>query len=434
MRDRRSEPTPAAVEANRRGLELRAQGRLAEAAAAFNEGLATQSDLPELHANLGVTLSDLGRFDEARTAFEAVLALDSDHVGAHWALYELEQITGNVPAALAHQQAVLKRQTLFVQPALREQRRVLVLMAPGDWQANVPVDFLIDPATTTLHKLFVVSAEQLAAVRIPSADVIFNAIGESEANRPSLQLVSELAASTNLPFLNHPDNVLKTNRVQLYHALKTISNVLVPETQRVTRDELENGRHGIPYPLVIRPVDSHAGHNLARVNDDAELAAYCEQTSAASFYVMPFIEFASADGYYRKYRVIVVDGVPYPYHLAISERWMIHYYNTPMREQAWMRAEEERFLSGFDSLFGPALRQAFAEIATVLDLEYFGVDCSIDRVGSLVVFEADPAMIVHAGDDPKLFAYKYPYAERIFKAFEQLVDGRSFPARFGNFV
>jgi hypothetical protein len=101
---------------------------------------------------------------------------------------------------------------------------------------------------------------------------------------------------------------------------------------------------------------------------------------------------------------------------------MIHYYNAPMRELAWMREEEHRFLSGFDALFGPALRGALVEIARILQLEYFGVDCSIDREGRLVVFEADPAMIVHAGDDPQLFAYKYPYAGRIFTAFERLLD------------
>jgi hypothetical protein len=179
------------------------------------------------------------------------------------------------------------------------------------------------------------------------------------------------------------------------------------------------------YPLVIRPVDSQAGRDLACVANDDELAAYRERTDVPAFYVMPFIDCALADGYYRKYRVIVVDGVPYPYHLAISRHWMIHYYNTPMREQAWMREEEERFLSGFEPVFGAKLQKALEEIASILGLEYLGVDCSIDRNGRLVIFEADPAMIVHAGDDPELFGYKYPYARRIFKAFEQLVDERA---------
>ncbi len=57
-----------------------------------------------------------------------------------------------------------------------------------------------------------------------------------------------------------------------------------------------------------------------------------------------------------------------------------------------------------------------------MGLEYFGIDCSIDREGRLVIFEADPAMLVHASDDPEMFGYKRSYAQRIFTAFEELLD------------
>jgi hypothetical protein len=101
---------------------------------------------------------------------------------------------------------------------------------------------------------------------------------------------------------------------------------------------------------------------------------------------------------------------------------MIHYYNAPMRETPWMREEEAFFLEHFDDVFPPPLQRALRDIANVLGLEYFGVDCSIDPQGRLLVFEADPAMVVHAGDDPALFAYKFPYAQRIFDAFQRLID------------
>jgi glutathione synthase/RimK-type ligase-like ATP-grasp enzyme len=178
----------------------------------------------------------------------------------------------------------------------------------------------------------------------------------------------------------------------------------------------------MPFPLLVRPVGSHAGRALARVLDAAELAQYLANVSDDAFYVMPFVDFKSADGYYRKYRIIVVDGVPYPYHLAISQNWMIHYYNAPMRETAWMREEEAAFLAHFEQVFHEPLREALREVARVLGLEYFGIDCSIDPQGRLLVFEADPAMIVHAGDEPELFAYKIPHAQRIFDAFQALID------------
>jgi tetratricopeptide (TPR) repeat protein len=412
----------AAIEANRRGVALRAQGRASEAIDAFRAGIDAQPDIPELHANLAVALADAGHFDEARAAFETALSLDPDNMSAHWGMYEVELVTGNRNNALAHQQRVLNRKTLFTQRALREQRAILVLMAPGDWQANVPIDFLIDPATTTLHKFFIVSPEQAARADLPEAGVAFNAIAESEENAPRLRIASSVVSAMGVPCINHPSKVFATNRVRLYEALHAVPDTIVPETKRVGREQLVNGQHGMAYPLVVRPVDSQAGRDLARIDDAAGLAAYVARTDAGAFYVMPFIDFISTDGYYRKYRVIVVDGVPYPYHLAISPRWIIHYYNAPMRENAWMRDEEQRFLSGFDAVFPAKLQQALRNIASILGLEYFGVDCSIDRDGRLVVFEADPAMIVHAGDDPALFAFKYPYARRIFAAFETLIS------------
>jgi len=57
------------------------------------------------------------------------------------------------------------------------------------------------------------------------------------------------------------------------------------------------------------------------------------------------------DGWYRKYRVIFVDGVPYPYHLAISRSWIVHYRTSAMSEATWMRDEERRFLDDPHSVF-----------------------------------------------------------------------------------
>jgi len=450
------QPTPAAIDANRRGVLLRSQGRLGEAAQAFREGIAAQPGLPLLHANLATTLVEdgdldgaqreyetalsydqqekaalsglgslhvrLGRFADARRAFEAVLAREPADMAANQAMYELEQIDGNNAKALAHQRKVLDRQTLFSQSAPQEQRRLLALMVPGDWQANVPVDFLVDARTTTLHKLYLLSAQQAAAAPIPQVDAVFTAIGESDASVEALELASAVLRRTGLPHINDPHQVLGTNRVRAARAIAAIPHVHAPQTSRVERDALERGAISIPYPLLVRPVGSQAGRELARIGDGAELWQYLQDVSATVFYVMPFVDFKKDDGYYRKYRIIVVDGVPYPYHLAISPNWMIHYYNAPMRETAWMREEEAFFLSHFDEVFAPPLQRALREMARTLGLEYFGVDCSIDRQGRLLVFEADPAMVVHAGDDPQLFAYKFPAAHRIFDAFQRLID------------
>lgn len=448
------EPTPAAIDANRRGVFLRTQGRAAEAAAAFREGIAAQPELPLLHANLATLLAEvgdvegaqreydialacdpslpaalsglgslhvrMGRFAQGRQCFERVLAHDANDLAAHQAMYELEQIDGNTAKALWHQRQILARKTLFSRYAPDERRRLLVLAVPGDFQANVPVDFLIDPQTTTLHKLFLLSSEQTQSVAIPRADAVFVAIAESDENAPALEFAADLVQRIGLPVINDPRRISDANRTQVARKLASIPNVNAPLTTRIRRDELA-GAH-IDFPIIVRPVGSQAGRELARINNAPDLGSYLRGSTAPEFYVAPFVDFCSPDGYYRKYRIIVVDGVPYPHHLAISPNWMIHYYNAPMRETPWMREEEALYLAQFAQVFKQPLQEALSAIAGVLGLDYVGVDCSIDSQGRLLVFEADPAMVVHAGDDPQMFAYKNLHAERIFEAFQKLVD------------
>lgn len=404
------------------GTALAESGDLEAAQREFTCALSCEPDSVPALCGLGALHVRLGEFAQGRQCYERVLSLDPENITAHSAMYEIEQIDGNNPKALYHQRRVLERKTLFSRYAPQEQRRLLVLMAPGDWQANVPVDFLLDPRTTTLHKLFLLSPEQSGAAAIPPADAVFVAIGESDETAETLALASGLLPRIGLPYFNDPRKILGTERVNVSRALAGIPNVHVPVTLRIRREALESGAPPVEFPLVVRPVGSQAGRDLAHVGNAGELAAYLNRVAAQVFFVMPFVDFRSADGYYRKYRIIVVDGEPYPYHLAISPNWMIHYYNAPMRETGWMRQEEAVFLAHFDDVFSAPLRRALRDIASALGLEYFGVDCSIDPQGRLLVFEADPAMIVHAGDEPQMFGYKTPHVQRIFDAFAKLID------------
>ncbi|MFN2449440.1 MAG: tetratricopeptide repeat protein [Candidatus Baltobacteraceae bacterium] len=402
------------------GVALRAQGRLDEAAQAFTLGLEAQDDVAELRLNLAATLTQLEQYDQARTEYAKVLAMRPSDACAHWALYELEQVAGNRKSALAHQSAVLDQQTIFTVQAPRERRRLIALMAPGDWQANVPVDYLVDAQTTTLHKVYLTAGER-ASPALPPADAIFTAIAYSPQNAGALARARDIVQRSQLPVINDPSSVARTERAAVYAALDGMRFVRVPQTRKYARAALESAGT-FAFPLVIRPIGSQAGRDFERITGAAGLHAYLSRVSAAAFYVMPFIDYASSDGYYRKYRIFVVAGTPYPCHLGISEHWMVHYYNAPMREHAWMREEERRFLEQFETVFDERLREGMSRIAGALGLDYTGLDCTIDRDGALLVFEADPAMIVHAADELELFAHKHAAARAIFAAFSRLVD------------
>lgn len=413
--------TPAA--ANARGIELRAQGHLTEAIEAFRAGAGAFPSVLELHQNLAHTLYETGDNLGAIAAYAQALALDPGSVATHLALFELYQITGDPQRALSHQRHALERQQLFSSFAPHEARSVLLLCAPGDWQANIPVDFLFDRATTTVHKLYIIDDLRLKHTVLPSYDVMWNIIAESPEALPYLQRAARLFAAQDKPTLNAPANVLAISRTRLPETLDG-SGAFVAPIADVNASDLRSGQQPFDYPIIVRPVGSHAGHGLEKIDDAQALPAYVDREVAQAYFVNPFIDYRSGDGYFRKYRVIFVDGEPFPCHLAISPRWMIHYYNAAMAENAWMREEEGCFLADVRAAFDGERFEALTAIAQSVGLEYFGIDCTIALDGRILVFEADPAMLVHTSDPIELYPYKHRYIPRIYRAVEQMIDRR----------
>ncbi|MDQ2681291.1 MAG: hypothetical protein M3Y21_09800 [Candidatus Eremiobacteraeota bacterium] len=451
-------PSPSTVRAdrlNQDALRLRLQGDNHAATELMRRAVLLDPDRAELHSNLAQLLDEgddstaalaayaqalaldphlaaacrgsaiirqrTGELALAERAYRQVLAILPNDVGAHLALYELLQIRGERTEAIEHQTAALAHQQLYSFPAKTPQRQILALCAPGDWQANIPLEFLFDQSVTSVHKLYLCDPSQLRQLRVPPYEIVFNAIAESDSALDPLGMASLFLKSQDRPHLNSPAAVLRTNRVALQAVARGVDCVL-PQTLRLAHSAVPQHEH--EYPLLIRPVGSHAGHDLEKIDDAGALRDYLGRIDAPELYITSFVEYRRPDGFYRKYRIIFVDGVPYPCHLAISPNWMIHYYNAPMAENAWMRAEEAAFLGEFEKVFGPKLQQVLCSLATAVGLDYFGIDCSIAPDGRLLLFEADAAMIVHLGDPKDLYPYKHQYIPRIFAALERMIDTR----------
>jgi glutathione synthase/RimK-type ligase-like ATP-grasp enzyme len=175
------------------------------------------------------------------------------------------------------------------------------------------------------------------------------------------------------------------------------------------------------FPLIARPVDSHAGRGLQKLDDPAAVAAYLAARPERGFYISRYIDYRGGDGLFRKYRIVFIAGRPYACHMAIAEQWMIYYLNAAMAENAAKRAEEARFMAGFDQEFARRHRAALAALAERIGLDYFGIDCAETADGRLLLFEADIAMIVHLMDSPAIYPYKVPQMRKVFAAFAALL-------------
>jgi tetratricopeptide (TPR) repeat protein len=349
------------------------------------------------HAARGNLLLRRGKTDAAQRSYALAARFDPYDAPSRIALGELAYMAGDEAAAEGWFDAAFALTRLYSPVRLPGTRSALVLCVRGPWHRNIPLDFVVDPEAWTLHRWYVpdnaMPAEELALLAF---DVVVNAIGESVDAGPALDAAQVFLDAQPVPWLNNPQRVHGTARNALPVTLRGIPGCAVAPVQRLPAAALAQIAQG--FPLLVRPTDAHGGRNLERVDDAAGMAGYAARVAARSYDVCPFVDYRGRDGFYRKYRVMFVDGEPYPYHLALDETWMIHYYRAPMGEHQWMRDEERRFLQTPEEALA-GWNTTLREIGAAVGLDYFGVDCTVLANGTLLVFEADAAMLVH-GLDP----------------------------------
>ena len=185
--------------------------------------------------------------------------------------------------------------------------------------------------------------------------------------------------------LNLPERALLLRRDEVSALLAGAPGIAMPVTKRVTRPVLQQLADGdaracsvlenAPFPMIVRPVGSHAGKALSKMWVRQDLLGYLNVTAAQDFYISPFVDYRSSDGKYRKYRIVLIDGTPYVCHMAISEHWMVHYLNAGMSEHADRRVEEARFMATFGD-FAARHRDALAAVDQRMGLNYVGIDCA----------------------------------------------------------
>ena len=333
----------------------------------------------------------------------------------------IDQMQNNPERGLQFQAQALAECRLYQIPAQTTPAKLTLLgfVMAGRINANTPVEFLIEDTQITLLLLSIVPGLPLPPV--PEHDLAMVLVAESEQAKPVLRELESLTENWPRPVLNRPGKVPQMGRECLYQLLSPIAGVQIPATVCIKRGAINSLPHGISFPMIIRPVDSHAGDGLEKLDCAAEAEVYLEKHLETEFYLSPFQDYRSTDGQYRKYRIMLIDGQAFPCHMGISDHWMIHYLNAGMAESAEKRREEEEFMDCFRADFGLRHRRALAEIADVLGLDYFGIDCAETPGGELLIFEASTALVVHRMDPPEIFPYKGPHMKVLFDAFQDLL-------------
>lgn len=342
------------------------------------------------------------------------------------------QLRGDHDLAMLMQAEAIGDQQIYTPPTAAGQinSRVCAVMGPGDLMANTPLEFIFEDSDVELNLVYVTENQPLPP-QLPDHDVLFIAIAQSDQNMPLLKAIDAAIASWPRPVLNHPARIALLSRNQACELLKSVPGIMMPATVRMDRQTLENICHrDIPlssylengdYPIIVRPIDSHAGQGLDKIEDTETLDNYLQNRSDHQFYVSRFVDYRGNDGLFRKYRIVLIEGRPFICHLGISEHWMIHYLNAGMTESAGKRAEEAAVMANFETGFAAKHSDAFRGIHERIGLDYLGIDCGETPDGQLLIFEVDSCMIVHALDPVELFPYKQSQMRKVFAAFRQML-------------
>ena len=370
---------------------------------------------------LAMQHAERGEWAISRALLEYAEAFPRDRHVARFLLWEVCQALGDPDAGVAYLRAAVAEVALTFRPATVPQRRVLVVNTLGDFQANLPVALLLDEATTDLHTLWLLDPAILPT-DLPDIDCIFIAIAQDHRHDAALQAADRLAAHIGKPVINPGHRIARTGRDAVAAMLGNLPGAIVPPQTLLGRATLA---HPIAFPAIIRPHTSHAGTGLARIANAQDLRRYlAEHQAVEEFFVAPFIDYRSTDGFWRKFRVVFVDGRPMPFHMAIHDDWAVWYYNAGMDRDAGKRAEEAAFLTNITAVFPAQAMGALEEIAARIGLDYFGLDCGLMPDGTLVVFEVETGMIVHDRPEGDAFAYRQPPARRILTAVTNMIDAR----------
>ncbi len=338
--------------------------------------------------NLGNVALDEERTDEARARYEAAIAIDPNFALAHQGLsYALARL-GEQTLSEKHRDIGFALAPIVLSPYRGSKAPVTVLLLVSPLAANIATHLFLDDVTFFVVKLFADYYDP--ELPLPPHDVIFNAIGDAEASPRALAAAARLAVASEARTINPPSEILRTTREAIARRLTGIEGLIVPRVARIEREEI--GALDWPVPFLLRSPGFHTGANFERVNDRAELTAVAARLPGEELLAIEFLDARASDGATRKYRVMFIDGVMYPLHLARASHWKVHYFSADLVSDPAASEEEATFLDDAHAALPDRAIRALAAIRDELRLEYFGVDFALDAHGNVLLFEANATM------------------------------------------
>jgi tetratricopeptide (TPR) repeat protein len=415
---------------NNFGTLLYETGFCTAARTVYTQAVTCHPAQPLAHVNLANLLLYKDDLPAAREHYEAALRLDPDNTAAHQGLSAVFLETGDETAMLRHRELGFRGQPVKTLPYRGDAEPVPLLLLVSSMRGDVPWRRLIDDRVflvTTLAPAF-----YDPALELPPHRLVFNVIGDSDSCQADLKAAQSLLARATSPVINPPAAVLATGRMANAGHLRALPGVVTPRIAMLPRATLasagavaELASRGLGFPLLLRRLGFHTGKHFVHVVDADALAVAVAAMPGNELMAIEYLDAYGSDGCARKYRVMMIDGALYPLHLAISDHWKVHYFTAAMAGHPAHQAEEAAFLNDMPKVLGNKAMAALHSIQAALGLDFGGMDFGIDAAGNVLLFEANPTMLVNPPDADAQWDYRRAAAENALEAARRMLVARA---------
>ena len=407
-----------------------ASGHRSAARSAYLRAIRAEPASAAAHAGLANLLLRDNDLAAARQHYQQALAADPAFVPARQGLARVLTALGD-PAAEAYWQAGFSGQAVMPQRYRGRGQGIPLLLLVAARGGNIPTRDWIDPSVFAVTAVFADYHDPCD--QLPPHALTVNAIGDAELCATALATAERLVAGDDAPLINHPGQVRLTGRQDNAQRLGAVPGVIAPRIVPVPRSA-NPSETGLAFPLLLRAPGFHTGQHFLRVGTQAALAGAAAAMPGGELggdlLAIECLDARGADGMARKYRVMFIDGTPWPLHLAISRDWKVHYFTAGMAESAAFRAEERRFLDDMPAVLGPRAMAALAGIQATLGLDYAGVDFGLAPDGSLLLFEANATMVINPPEPQPMWDYRRPAVDAALGAARRMLTRLASAAPF----
>ena len=255
---------------------------------------------------------------------------------------------------------------------------------------------------------------------------IVNLVTEAERNPLVLGNIGRLVRGVRAKVINPPSAILPTTRDVVARRLTGIQGLIVPKVVRLRAGKVANAirtltKADLTLPIILRRAGTHKGEIVGLMHSVDETEA--SLVEGTEYFATEFVDFQSADGLYRKYRMWFI-GPHYIFrHMFVSDEWNVHAKDRRrlMASRPDLRAEEESMFAKVEGAFPTSVISVFEKVRERMKLDFFGMDFGILPDGQVLLFEANASMNFFPFIPDPEFAYVLKCREPAQRAFRELL-------------